>query len=350
MDEVLLPYLQATGEAEKQQCLDELLLVHASPVVRNTLRERLGLHLALARTGSRNQEAEDLYHEILAKIVELLRALDITDERPDIHSFRRYVGRLATNACHDYLRQKSPARARLKNNLRDLLSRHPDFALWKIDDKWFAGFVSWSATKVVIVASRRAEIEGRLALFRSETFPGQDVRQLPLSRVVAELFKSLDAAVELDLLVNLLASFLGVKDYLPESLDDESKRYFEARIGETTLSVNLRLDAMDTMAHLWEAVLRLPSKQRQTFCFSFSDQNGEDLFSLLIDAKVASLEEIGRALDRSDDELVQLWSAMPMDRVAVAVELGATPAQVSKWRFRAVERLEREMFPGVRGK
>jgi hypothetical protein len=89
MDEVLLPYLQATSEVEKQQCLDELLLVHASPVVRNTLRERLGLHLSLARTSSRNQEAEALYHEILAKIVELLRSLDTPDERPDIRSFRR---------------------------------------------------------------------------------------------------------------------------------------------------------------------------------------------------------------------------------------------------------------------
>jgi len=49
MDEVLLPYLQATGEAKKQECLDEFLLVHASPVVRNTLRERLGIHVSLAR-------------------------------------------------------------------------------------------------------------------------------------------------------------------------------------------------------------------------------------------------------------------------------------------------------------
>jgi hypothetical protein len=73
MDEILLPYFQSASEAEKQQCLDELLQVHASPVVKNTLRERLGFHISIARATSRNQEAEDLYHEVLAKIVELLR-------------------------------------------------------------------------------------------------------------------------------------------------------------------------------------------------------------------------------------------------------------------------------------
>jgi RNA polymerase sigma factor (sigma-70 family) len=344
MDEVLLPYLQATSEAEKQRCLDELLLVHASPVVRNTLRERLGIHVSLAGSASRHQEAEDLYHEILAKIIELVRTFDTADERTDIRSFRRYVARVATNACHDYFRRKSPARARLKNNLRDLLARHPDFALWKVDEDWFAGFANWPATKDVITASQRDEVEGRLHAFRAEVFPGEDVSQLPLSRLVAELFRWFDAAVELDLLVNLIARLLGIKDHLPESLDDESKRYLEARLSESTFSVNLRLDAKDILVHLWDAVRSLPINQRDTFCLSFSDQSGEDLFSLLIDAEVASFEEIARALGRAEAELAELWSEMPMDRTKIAVALKATPPQVSKWRFRAVARLERQMF------
>lgn len=345
MDEVLLPYLQATSEAEKQQFLDELLLVQASPVVRNTLRERLGIHVSLAGSTSRHQEAEDLYHEILAKIVELLRELDASSERVNIRSFRRYVGRLATNACHDYLRRKSPARARLKNNLRDLLSRHPDFAFWRVDEDWFAGFAKESVTDVVS-ARQQMEIEARLDTFRSQAFAGKDIKQLPLSRLVAELFQWLGGAVELNLLVNLVARLLGVKDHPPESLDDEGRRYFEARLRETTLSSDLRLDAKDALKTLWEAVQSLPPKQRDTFCFSFTDQSGDDLFSLLIEAEVAGLDEIARALQRSESEVADLWAVMPLDRTAIAVELKATPPQVSKWRFRAVERLEREMFPG----
>ena len=162
---------------------------------------------------------------------------------------------------------------------------------------------------------------------------------------MAELFRFLDAAFELDLLVNLLASLLGIKDHPPESLDDEGRRYFEARLRATTLSSDLRLDAKDTLIRLWQAVQRLPPKQRDTFCFSFADQSGDDLFSLLIDAEVANLHEIALALERSESELAELWAVIPLDRTAIAVELKATPPQVSKWRFRAVERLEREMFP-----
>lgn len=345
MDEVLLPYLQATSESEKQQCLDELLLVHASPVVRTTLRERLGIHVSLAGSTSRHPEAEDLYHEILAKIVELLRELDGSSERINIRSFKQYVARLATNSCHDYLRRKSPARARLKNNLRDLLSRHPDFAIWKVDEDWFTGFANESATKNVSSTLQQLDIEARLDKFQSQVFAGTDLRQLPLSRLVAELFQWLGGAVKLNLLVNLIARLLGVRDHPPESLDDEGRRYLEARLRETTLSSDLRLDAKDTLTRLWQAVQQLPPKQRDTFCFSFADQSGDDLFSLLIDAEVANLQEIALAVERSESVLAELWSVMPLDRTAIAVELKATPPQVSKWRFRAVERLEREMFP-----
>jgi len=345
MDEVLLPYLQATSEAEKQQCLDELLLVQASPVVRNTLRERLSLHVSLAGT-SRDQEAEDLYHEILAKIVEFLRDLDDNENRPNIQNFRRYVARLATNACHDYLRRKSPARARLKNNLRDLLSRHPDFALWKSDEDWFAGFSQAPASHNVSSTKPQLQVEGLLDALRLQAFPGQDVKRLPLSLLVAELFQWLEGSVELGLLVDLIAKLRGVKDHPPESLDEEGRRFFEARLRETTLSSDLRFDAKDTLIRLWVAVQRLPPKQRDTFCLSFNDQSGDDLFSLLIDAEVADFEEIARALERTEEKLGELWELMPMDRTAIATELGATPPQVSKWRFRAVEKLEREMFPG----
>jgi len=49
-------YLQApsASDSEKQQCLDDLLLFPASPVVRNTLRERLGIHVSLAGSTSRH--------------------------------------------------------------------------------------------------------------------------------------------------------------------------------------------------------------------------------------------------------------------------------------------------------
>jgi hypothetical protein len=45
MDQLLLPYLQASDQSERQQHLDELLMVHAAPVVRQALRRRLGFYV-----------------------------------------------------------------------------------------------------------------------------------------------------------------------------------------------------------------------------------------------------------------------------------------------------------------
>ncbi len=50
-----------------------------------------------------------------------------------IENLRQYFARIASNACNDVLRTKSPARARLKNNLRFILSHHRDFAVWKTE-------------------------------------------------------------------------------------------------------------------------------------------------------------------------------------------------------------------------
>ncbi|MGH9872900.1 MAG: hypothetical protein ACREA9_21260 [Pyrinomonadaceae bacterium] len=72
MDAVLLPYLTATDESARGKHLDDLLLFHASPVVRQTLRRRLGLHVSQVGTSADNQDAEDLYQEIVTKIVEAL--------------------------------------------------------------------------------------------------------------------------------------------------------------------------------------------------------------------------------------------------------------------------------------
>ncbi len=67
MDQLLLPYLQASDESERQQRLDELLLVHAVPLVRQALRQKLGFYVDQSGINPHNQDAEDLYQEIMTK-------------------------------------------------------------------------------------------------------------------------------------------------------------------------------------------------------------------------------------------------------------------------------------------
>src|SRR5207302_1330684 len=108
MDQLLQPYLQAIEESKRQQYLDELLLLHAAPIVRKILRSRLGFHVSQHGINRNNQEAEDVYQEILAKIVQMLHDLRTSSHPTEIENFRRYVTRIAINVCNDFLRVRSP--------------------------------------------------------------------------------------------------------------------------------------------------------------------------------------------------------------------------------------------------
>src|SRR6266568_9547646 len=169
MDNLLLPYLKASDESERQHHLDELLIVYAGPVVRRTLRQRLGFHVNQLGVNPYNPDAEDLYHEIIAKIIEVLTALP-TSSRTEIEDFEKYVGRIAINACLDYIRIKSPARTRLKYSLREILSRKSEFVLWKSEEEFLCGLKACSKERERISSQRLAEIERDLPTFRTTRF------------------------------------------------------------------------------------------------------------------------------------------------------------------------------------
>ncbi len=71
-----------------------------------------------AKTGvnPHNQDAEDLYQEIITKTVQILRDLSSSSPKSEIKNFKQYVGRIGTNVCVNFIRAKSPARWRLQNN------------------------------------------------------------------------------------------------------------------------------------------------------------------------------------------------------------------------------------------
>ncbi len=92
MDQLLLPYLQATKESDSQRCLDELILFHVAPIVRKVLRQKLGFHVDQFGTNRHNQDAEDLYQEVLTKAIQALVELK-SSSASEIEHFPQYVSR-----------------------------------------------------------------------------------------------------------------------------------------------------------------------------------------------------------------------------------------------------------------
>jgi len=346
MDVILLPFLRSRDESEREHLLSDIIFVHAVPVVRTTLRQRLGFYINSLGVNSHNHDAEDLYHDVVAKLLQLLNDPQLKSGEIEIKNFRQYVARAATNACHDYLRAKSPARSRLKNNLRDLFGRHQEFAIWKVENETLCGFDSWRGnSKSVPAMSRLIELQEGASSLRSKIFRRGDIKQAPLVEVVHKVLTGAEGPVELDALVSAFAVLLDIKDYPAESLADNESRYLTEHIADSSLHCVSLLELRETLQYLWKEVQRLPPNQRDTFCLSFEGNNGDDLFSLLLDAGVVTWPQIAQALDCTQERLAHLWQQMPMDSAGIADELSATRLQVNKWRFRALRQLEKELIP-----
>lgn len=342
MDNVLVPYLTASDEQERQQHLDELITIRAAPLIRQVLRRRLGFYVSAQGANENNEDAEDLYQEAMMRVVQMLKQLQ-SSSAIEIKNFDLYVSRIAANVCTDFLRAKSPARTRLKEGLRHLLKRHKDLVSWEGDSEILCGFAPWRNTgKSAFSDQPLRDIETKLGSFQSVHFADENVREAPVSQIVAELFHWIGGPVEIDVLVGMVGHLLDVKDEQLESLEDPSAARWEAYFVSSTPSGESHVEANELLARLWRAVTRLPAEQRDAFALSFEDEAGQDLFTVLRTAEIVNWDELAQGMGRSVQEVARLRLRMPMDGASVAEELGASRENVYKWRFRALRRLKTE--------
>jgi RNA polymerase sigma factor (sigma-70 family) len=340
-DSVLRALIEATNELEEKRLRDELLLEHAAPVIRQTLRHRLRLH-----GGSSNHpsaDTEDLFNDVVVRLIEKLSELRVHPSKRGIHNFSLYVARVAANTCNDYLRVKKQERHRLKHKLRNLLDRHPDFTIWKGDNNAiFCGLAVWKSQDLALIPSISPEqAEGVLEKLQTIIFTRKAPQDLPLSKVAVETLRLIGQAVELDQLVQIIADFQGIKDRLPESLD-AAESSLSQRLTDAAPRTDSLIEGRESLRQYWEEVKKLPTDQRNTICLSFEDESGEDLFSLLVDAGIVTIPELAAEFGLSSEQFDELWIRVPMlDNTELAEHLGATRQQVSLWRFRAQSRLRK---------
>jgi DNA-directed RNA polymerase specialized sigma24 family protein len=258
MDPVLLPYLRATSDSEREVHLDELILVRAAPLVRRILRHRLGLHVSDQGTNRDNHEAEDLYQETITKIVQTVRSLESSSRATDIGDFRGYVASITNNACVDFLRVKSPAKYRLKHGIRDVFNRHQDFRTWKADDEIVGGFAVWYGTDRRPASARQVrDFENDLETFRTDRFANEDLQRLPLTRIVAEVLQWFDRPVSIDDLANIVSLLLKVQGRAAETVSFDENLIQESGLRATTRWSNVAAPtSCATCSHTCRSICR----------------------------------------------------------------------------------------------
>src|SRR5215216_5771366 len=89
-DVLLLPFLRAGGEAERERLLALLVEEQAAPVVRGVVKSKLRVSLDPSDGREENQDALELFGDVCADLVAELRALRSDGARP-VANFRSYV-------------------------------------------------------------------------------------------------------------------------------------------------------------------------------------------------------------------------------------------------------------------
>lgn len=343
MDPLLLPLLEATEAAQQHHQIIALTLTQAAPLTRKMMRKWLNFQINADGYDPYWQEAADLYQDILAKVLQTLNDRLEQGTLTEIANFRQYVMRIATNACRDFQRQQSPVRARFKNFLHYLLQTNPSFAVWRHEHETLCGFAGWGGGSKSTLAGRRlAEIGENPNLLKLKLPAPGNYKQENLGRVLAGALAHVGGPVALDELVVALASILQLKEISADSLTDPTANWAE-QLPDKEIRCDERAEEREIFHRLWSALCQLPPLQRDSFCFSIADHNGEDLLTLLFYAGNLSLTDLAQGLGRTEEELRNLWERMPLDNKEIAELLQATSPQVNKWRFRAVEKLRRTL-------
>src|SRR5262245_55362222 len=129
-DSVLLPLLKISKQ-ELSPAINEILVVHAEPIIHEILRNRMDRSSKLEQSA---KDIEDIHAEIILRLLTLLNSFRIHPEEKGIQDFAKYVAVVTHNACNEYYREKYPERSRLKKRLRYLLGHDPMFAIWESID------------------------------------------------------------------------------------------------------------------------------------------------------------------------------------------------------------------------
>ena len=319
-------FISSDDPAISERALTELLAEHAEPQIRRML------HRKLTFAGFREQqELEDLCSEVLSELLYRLRRLRDEHSAHGIENFASYTSVTTYRVYSEYLRWKYPQRHRLKTQLRYLFHSDGRFIMWETEQHtWLCGLRAWSVLtrqhRTTPTFEKLSELPEKL--FSGNSSPGD---------FIAGILAYLNAPVELNDLVGIVAELWGIQDHAAASLDENSPLHLTN--GTPMTSLELR----NWLSCLWREITWLPLAQRHALLLNLRDDREEPALMLVPLAGIASIGQIAEVLELTEGEMASLWNRLPIDDLTIAGRLGVTRQQVINLRKSARARLSRRM-------
>jgi RNA polymerase sigma factor (sigma-70 family) len=350
-------------------------LAEVLPLVKAVLRRKSGMSLAEDDARPDNVDAVEVYHDVLARVWERLRAAAPSDAL--VADIRGYAAAVAHNAWSDYLRDKYPRRASLKNRLRYFLTHQPRYAVWQnADGESLGGLRRWQLSGQAATANGLASLRdgtrklppGSLPQRANEHYAAED-----WDRLLSALFAAIGGPAPLDDLVAAIARLVGLQEERTDSLDDDDEERAEIA-DDTQPSPEDIAEARSSLARLWAAVLRLKPDHRCAYLLNIPGpgKSRGDIEVFVLHG-IASVRDIGAGLclderqyaiawtllelnepDRAavaalrspEEKFELLWKYLPLADTAIARLLGLARQQVINRRMLALRELARMLSAG----
>ena len=302
---MLTRLIEAKDEASRAAAL-EALVARAAPLIEAILSRYM------KAVGS----AEDLRDLQATAMLRLVRRLDEVPrgEKGAIVSFDDFVAMLAFNAANDLLRDRFPARTRLKNRVRYVLKHSERFSSWRSPAGVVAGSSAWRGSSPV-------------AFQETVELPRDD----DVESALAALFERAGAPMLLDDAVDAIAAAWGVAESQVVS--------FEPAADEAPA------DQRDMLIRLWSEIRALRPQQRAALLLNLRDRDSS-VIEIFISIGAATIDELAAELEMTVEELAALWNSLPLDDNTIAARLGLTRQQVINLRRAARDRLARRLGVG----
>lgn len=340
-DVILEAYLTSEDAGETERELELLIAEYAEPRLRGVILGRLGFHIA--RNGH-HAEFEDLCSEVRTRLVAYLQNLKKNLKQSPCEDFRRYVAAVSHNTCHDFYRQRFPARSRLQRRVRDLLHTRRGLAMWKTGGEassdWLCGFDFWQGTQAT--ASESASLSHFLddPDTAMQLLTGShDAQSADFCDLVVSIFAFAEGPVKFAELVDLIAEIKGVKDAPMTSVDNEQSGPGES-LEDSRLRIDSQLEMRQYLGRAWRVLSEMPREDARAYLLYARDTSGENLLSMFISVGAATEIEVADVLGASLDEMKRLlMDGLPLGNDEIAMRLGITLERLYKLRYRAGKRV-----------
>jgi hypothetical protein len=344
IDPLLVPFLEASDEAECDRLLHRLTSETAGPVIKRVIGNKLSSINSSGTEGAGQSDAEDVYSTVILSLIGRLREIkDSSSDLAPIADFASYAAVVTFNAWNAHLRRKYPLRNQLKNKLRYMLTHSRELALWDVQEQeQVCGYRHWQTKQkpTVTTGEVRSLRDDVWALERAGCLAASE--RTDIQKTALAVLNLFGRPVELDDLVGIVAEVAGVKD-LPSApiMNVRGQRAdvaSEARGGfDNAVECRLYLEK------LWQEIAGLPPRQRVALLLNLKDPEGENGLELFSLTGVANLAKIAQAVEMGAAELAGVWNELPFEDSIIASRLQLTRQQVINLRKCARQRLARRM-------